>query len=222
VLHNDVSVRLVRPERQRDDCREWISHTEETPENSARLNGVQLWVALPESARNTPPSFTNVEQVPKVEVQGGIIQVFAGSKNEAASPVTYYSEIIGLDLQVHAGSELEFDLDQGYEHALLVLSGDCSFEKTELEEHMLYYLGSSRSSLSLASRSGSRVLLIGGLPFPETILMWWNFVARTSEEIAQARADWEAGRRFGQVPGDHLLRLAAPDLLRFARPNPAS
>ncbi len=64
--------------------------------------------------------------------------------------------------------------------------------------------------------------MIGGPPFPETILMWWNFVARTSEEIAQARADWEAQRRFGQVAGEHGPRLPAPDLLRFAWPNPAS
>lgn len=58
--------------------------------------------------------------------------------------------------------------------------------------------------------------------------MWWNFVARTPEEIAQARADWEltrlesVGSRFGVVPGDYGAMLAAPDLVRFARPNPAS
>jgi hypothetical protein len=200
-----------------------ISHTEETPgKNSSRLNGVQLWVALPENDRNIAPSFTNVEQVPTLEAQGGIVQVFAGSKYGATSPAFYYSEIVGLDIQVHAGSELELDLDQGHEHAVLVLSGDCSFEKTVLEERVLYYLGSSRSSLTLTSRSGSRVLLIGGPPFPETILMWWNFVARAPEEIAQARADWEAYRRFGQVVGEHAPRLKAPDLVRFARPNPAS
>jgi hypothetical protein len=157
-----------------------------------------------------------------MEARGGLIQVFAGTKNGATSPAPYYSEIIGLDVQVHADSELEFDLDPKYEHALLVLGGDCRFEKTELEERMLYYLGSTRSSLSFTSRSGSRVILIGGPPFPETILMWWNFVGRTPEEIAQARADWEAQRRFGQVVGEHAPRLAAPELVRFARPNPAS
>lgn len=226
VLHNDSlgSEAVVRPGGVNVmTAGNGISHSEETPQkNSGRLNGVQLWVALPESARNTAPSFTSIEQVPVVEARGGILKVFAGAKNGAASPAPYYSAIIGLDVQVHAGSELEFDLDPEYEHALLVLGGDCSFEKNELEERMLYDLGSSRSSLSLASRSGGRVLLIGGPPFPETILMWWNFVARAPEEIAQARADWEAYRRFGQVVGTHAPRLAAPDLAHFARPNPAS
>ena len=200
-----------------------ISHSEETPEkNSGRLNGVQLWVALPESARHMAPSFTHVEQVPRADTRAGILQVFVGAKNGAASPAPCYSEIVGLDIQVHAASELELDLDREYEHALLVLGGDCSFEKNKLEERMLYYLGSSRSSLSLTSRSGSRVLLIGGPPFPEKVLMWWNFVARTPDEIAQARADWESERRFGQVVGRHAPRLTAPDLVRFAQPNPAS
>jgi hypothetical protein len=66
------------------------------------------------------------------------------------------------------------------------------------------------------------VLLIGGPPFPETILMWWNFVARTPEEITRARADWEEQRRFGEVKAYDGPRLSAPTLTRFARPNPVS
>jgi len=52
--------------------------------------------------------------------------------------------------------------------------------------------------------------------------MWWNFVARTPEEIAQARTDWEERRRFGEVVAYAGPRLAAPDLARLARPNPIS
>ena len=92
----------------------------------------------------------------------------------------------------------------------------------KFHERVLYYLGANRSSACFASRSGSRLLLIGGPPFPETILMWWNFVARTPGEIADARADWEERRRFGDVTGYPGPRLAAPSLVRFASPNPAS
>ena len=56
------------------------------------------------------------------------------------------------------------------------------------------------------------MLLIGGEPFAEEVRLWWNFVARTPEEIAQARADWEAGQRFGTVSGYPGDRLAAPEL----------
>jgi len=91
-----------------------------------------------------------------------------------------------------------------------------------LQERVLYYLGANRSEAAFTSRSGGRLLAIGGPPFPETILMWWNFVARTPQEIADARTDWEAGRRFGDVSGYSGARLAAPSLLKFASPNPAS
>jgi hypothetical protein len=138
------------------------------------------------------------------------------------SPGRHFSDLIGADVQVHSGAALKIELNAAYEHALLMLSGDCAIDNQPLDERMLYYLGTHRSSASFSSRAGGRVLLIGGLPFPETILMWWNFVARTPEEIAQARTDWEEHRRFGDVRGSHGPRLRAPDLVRLARPNPMS
>ena len=105
---------------------------------------------------------------------------------------------------------------------MLVLSGDCSLDGQPLRERVLYYLGTQRTDASFASATGARVLLIGGPPFSETILMWWNFVARTPEEIRDARDDWESGRRFGEVRAYKGQRLHAPELVRLARPNPVS
>jgi hypothetical protein len=87
---------------------------------------------------------------------------------------------------------------------------------------VLYYTGTTRSDVAIFSRNGGRLLLIGGPPFAEKILMWWNFVARTQEEIAQARTDWEEGQRFGEVTTYKGRKLSAPSLVRFARPNPVS
>src|SRR3990172_1120859 len=115
VLHNDSlgSEAIVRPGGVNVmTAGNGISHTEETPgTNSGRLSGVQLWVALPSSARHAAPTFTNVERVPIVDTRGGVVQVFAGAINGAASPAPYFSDIVGLDLQIHAESEFELDLD---------------------------------------------------------------------------------------------------------------
>lgn len=199
-----------------------IAHAEQTPrEHTGRLNGVQLWTALPETDRHGSPGFAHVEEVPAIERPGGIAQVFAGSLEGARVPAPYYSPLLGADLRVHPRQRLEIPLDPAFEHAVLVMSGDCALDGEPLADRVLYYLGTTRTDASFSSRDGARVLMIGGRPFPETILMWWNFVARTPEEIAQARADWEAHRRFGDVAYDGP-RLAAPDLARIARPNPVS
>ena len=92
----------------------------------------------------------------------------------------------------------------------------------QLPADALHYLGTQRAEATFASKAGARVLLVGGPPFPEKILMWWNFVARTPEEIVEARADWEGRRRFGEVTRYAGPRLEAPALARLARANPVS
>ena len=200
-----------------------IAHAEQTPrDNSGRLDGVQLWIALPEEHRAVAAHFDHVSQTPTIESAGGRVRVFAGALQGATSGASHYSRLLGADLQIYPREPLEVPLDTTYEHAVLIMNGDCTLDGEPLEARFLYYLGTQRSSATFSSLSGARVLLIGGPPFGETILMWWNFVARTSEEIAQARADWEERRRFGEVRGYAGPRLSAPTLTRFARANPVS
>jgi redox-sensitive bicupin YhaK (pirin superfamily) len=200
-----------------------IAHAEQTPRsNTGLLNGVQLWVALPDAARNGPADFQHVPEVPDVYLHGGFARVFAGSLNNIVSPAIHHSRLVGAELHVHPGERLAFAIDRAFEHAALLLDGDATAEQTVLLPNVLYYFGTGRSAVAIETANGARVLWIGGPPFGERILMWWNFVARTPEEIARARADWEAGARFGQVRGYDGLPLQAPPLARFAQPNPVS
>ena len=123
---------------------------------------------------------------------------------------------------MHAGGRVAVPLRPEFEHAALVLQGDGSIDGRPLTVGRLHYLGIHRSGAEFASAAGGRLLLIGGAPFGETVLMWWNFVGRTPAEIAQARADWEARDRFGEVKAYRGERLRAPELVRFARGEPGS
>lgn len=200
-----------------------IAHAEETPRhNTGILNGVQLWVALPDAQRKGRAAFQAIERVPSAELPGGIAQVFAGTLAGVASPARHFSEIVGADLAIHPGHELQLPLAAAHEHAVLLLDGDATIEGQPIEGRNLCYLGASRSQIAFRSRKGARVLLVGGPPFPESILMWWNFVARTPEEITAARTSWENRERFGEVHAYRGPRLSAPPLLRLAQPNPAS
>lgn len=200
-----------------------IAHTEETPpDNSGRLSGVQLWAALPGKTREMAPEFESIAKVPEVELTGGVARVFAGGLGAVTSPARHFSTILGAEVAVRSGQSVEFDLQRDFEHAVLVLDGDGSLDGRELEPAKLHYLTPGRTSAEFRSRAGGRLLLIGGKPFGETVLMWWNFVGRTPEEIAQARADWEERRRFGEVSAYRGPRLRAPELMRLAVPNPGS
>lgn len=200
-----------------------IAHAERTPvDNTGRLNGVQLWTALPDRDRHGDAEFQHLSEVPVVDFSGGIARVFSGTLGDTTSPAQHFSDLVGADLQVHRDGILTFPLRPEHEHAMLILDGVAALNGEPLQPDTLYYLGTRRDELAISSTTGSRVLLIGGRPFDETILMWWNFVARTPEEIRLAREDWEAHRRFGDVPAYQGQRIPAPDLLRLATPNPVS
>jgi redox-sensitive bicupin YhaK (pirin superfamily) len=200
-----------------------IAHAEWTPdEHGGRLSGVQLWVALPAEHRAAAPAFEHVATAPVAELRGGRAHVFAGALAGIASPARYFTPLVGAELVLDPGRTLTLPLEAAHEHGLLVLTGDVALEGQPLAARALWYLGVGRTSLDLRSEAGARLLLLGGPPFPETILMWWNFVARTPEEIAEAHADWEQHRRFGELRRYPGPRLTAPPLQRLARPNPMS
>jgi redox-sensitive bicupin YhaK (pirin superfamily) len=197
-----------------------IAHSEETPpRNVGRLRGIQLWVALPEASRDIRPAFHQHRALPALEVEGGRATILLGELNGVHSPATTFSPIVGADVSGEPERRLVLPLASGFEHALVPLHGTCSLDGQPLSIDTLYYLGAGRRELTLFSGPQPvRALLLGGAPFGETILMWWNFVARTTEEIVTAREDWEAGRRFGEVGAYSGRRLAAPPFV--ARPVP--
>jgi quercetin 2,3-dioxygenase len=200
-----------------------IAHSEETPKtNSGTLNGVQLWVALPDHQRDIPPVFEHHAMMPVLDVAGGTVTLIAGTLLAESSPAKMFSPIIGADIAFHQKQPMLLPLKADFEHALFVLQGDVLLQERPIEAATLHYLGTGREQLLIAGTVDARVLLIGGEPFGEPIVMWWNFVARTQNEIEQARADWMQHQRFGEVKGYIGSRLPAPDLAKFAPANPGS
>ena len=134
------------------------------------------------------------------------------------------ADILGVDAEVHRGETLTLEARPEREHGVMLLGGDAEFDGRPLAADAIHYLGDGRSELAFRSAGGARLLLLGGEPFGEPIVMWWNFVAGSHEEIAAAREEWEQGsERFGEVRAYDGPRIPAPALLhRLAAPNPAS
>ncbi|MGB3740984.1 MAG: pirin family protein [Castellaniella sp.] len=217
ILHNDSlgSECLVRPgQLNLMTAGRGISHTEQTPSaHSGQLHGLQLWVALPDAHRQCEPHFDHYTDLPVLEPGGGRIHIFTGQLAGADANTRTYSPMVGAELNISAHSTLQLPLDPTWEHALVVISGEISLEGQSLAPGSLHYLGTQRHGLELVCRTATRAVLIGGAPFGETIMIWWNFVGRTLDDIRQARTDWENRQRFGEVAAYHGQRLPAPELV---------
>src|SRR5262249_44433579 len=153
---------------------------------------------------------------------GGTMTLITGTLLGHSSPARTFTPIIGAEIALREQQPITVPLQPQFEHALFVLQGDVLLEGWPIGGGTLHYLGTDRDELHLTGTDNSRILMIGGEPFSERILMWWNFVARTQEEIAQAREDWVHHRRFGEVKAYRGSRLPAPDLAHTVPANPAS
>ena len=222
VLHRDSlgSEQMIRPgQLNLMTAGRGIAHAEESPaERDPLLHGVQLWVALPDRSRFAEPGFEHHAELPAARAGGFEITVLLGSLAGAASPAATFSPIVGAQLAATsdvAGSAVA--LDPSFEHVVFLTAGAARAAATDLGPGSLLYLPPGRAEVTLAAAAGTVAMLLGGVPLGERLLMWWNFVARTPQEIEAAVAGWQDGE-FGQVGGYAGAPLAAPplrpDLLR--------
>jgi redox-sensitive bicupin YhaK (pirin superfamily) len=210
-----------------------ISHSEVSTAATTELHGVQLWVALPDGARHGDPAFAHYAP-PAVTGDGWEARVFLGSLLGSASPVATASPLLGAEILLTPGAALSIDVDATYEHGVLVDRGSVAIAGEEVGWAALGYAAPGRASLDLvAGPDGARLVLLGGPPFGEQIVMWWNFVGRTHEEVVAFRQEWQdqlvrdgalvrdsqevAAGRFGVVVGDHLPPIPAPEMPQGVR-----
>lgn len=220
VLHRDSlgSLQLIRPGGLNlMTAGRGISHSEESAasptDRSPALHGVQLWVALPGSDRGVEPRFEHHADLPVLDRDGAAATVFLGELGGVASPAIVHSPLVGAEVVLSPGADARLPLRPEWEHAVLVLSGEADVDGEPLGRGPLLYLGCGRTALPLRAGEPARVLLLGGEPFEERIVMWWNFVGRDHDEVVAARADWAAGAsRFGTVRGYAGDPLPAPAL----------
>ena len=189
-----------------------VAHSEETTGHyRGQLHGVQLWVAQPEGTRHGAAAFEHHAELPRVELEHGVGTVLVGSFTGATSPVRHDSPLVGVDGALRPGRSA-WPLEPAFEYALVVLDGQALVQGQRVRPGQLAYLGRGRDQVELSVLGPARVLLLGGEPFPEPILMWWNFVARTREEIVTAAGQWRSeDPRFGRVASP-LARLRLPPL----------
>ncbi|MFV0493546.1 pirin family protein [Mycobacterium sp.] len=192
-----------------------ICHSEVSTDGRT-LHGVQLWVALPDSDRDTGRDFVHYRPRP-TRLSGGQARVFLGELAGSRAPVSTFTPLLGAQLDLDAGASLDLDIDATFEHGVLCDDGAARLDGIDLAEGELGYQGPGHSVLRLHNpgERAARVLLLGGTPFGERLVMWWNFVGHSHDELVEFRRLWQdADDRFGSVAGyrGSLARLPAPPM----------
>lgn len=192
-----------------------ISHAEISPTDKAsKLHAAQLWIALPDSHRHMDAQFKHYPTLPIVQKEQFDATILVGTSLGVTSPVSVFTPLVAVDLVAKKSGAFEFELDAQFEHGMTVLEGSASINGESLEAGTLLYFPPGHSSVTINCDVMTRILVVGGEPFKEDILVWWNFVARTQEEVEQAHQDWIAkSPRFGFISDSTVgERLTAPSL----------
>jgi redox-sensitive bicupin YhaK (pirin superfamily) len=212
ILHRDSlgSEQLIRPgQLNLMTAGHGVSHAEETsPGAPASLHGIQLWVAQPERTRHGEPDFEHHDSLPMFELPNAVATVIVGDFAGSISPARRDTDHAGVDLALRPGPTL-VPLRRDYEYAIVVLEGAVAIGDQAITPGNLAYLGEHRAELALSATAPTRLILLGGVPFESPILMWWNFVGRTQDEIDAATESWQQDDgQFGRVASG-LSRIPA-------------
>ena len=179
-----------------------IAHSEVSLPVTTTLHGVQLWVVLPQQDADGAGGFQHFVPAP-VTVGEATVRVFLGSLAGTDSPVRTATPLLGAEVLLPANTTWHVPVRETFEHAVLVDTGAVRFCGRPADRGALAIREPGAGSLTIeAGPQEVRLLLLGGEPFPDEVIMWWNFIGRSTEEIRAQRADWMArSDRFGTVAG---------------------
>ena len=181
-----------------------IAHSEESAAGRPpMLHGLQLWIALPEPGRHGEPCFAHHADLPVVRDGAASVTVAIGEYRGERSPAEVFSPLAGYEVAVPGGDDFVLPVREDFEHGVIAVDGSAVVGGALIAPGLLAHLPAGMSEITMSPAGGRRLarfFVIGGVPFGERLLMWWNFVARSAEEITQAREDWVAGR-LGAVSG---------------------
>lgn len=188
-----------------------IAHSELSSTTAGTMHGVQLWTVLPESARDGAAYFDHYNDLPVFSKEKLDIRLFVGELLGHTSPARTFSEMVGAEIDVPAGIVAQLPINESYEYGLLVVAGDLKVNDEQVPVEYLYYQPLGSEEFKIESTGGAKFVLLGGVPFGEEIVMWWNFIGRSHEEIEEMRIDWESqSNRFPGFEDQVHGRIPAP------------
>jgi len=189
-----------------------IAHSEQSLESKSIMHGVQLWIALPDETRHQAPFFEHFSELPTSNNDGESLRVFVGEYQGLKSEAKIFSEMVGAEFKT-SNNSTKLELDVEFEYGVLNVGKSFEINGQILEFGELAYIPTGNKEAAISSSQDKHFLLLGGKPFGEKILMWWNFIGRTHEEIVAARELWNShDEEIPDFDDEIKVRIPAPEL----------
>lgn len=177
-------------------------HSEAFTRKGGTLEMVQLWVNLPAKDKNATPGYQSLldRDIPSVELPDGAgsLRVLAGAYDGHRGPAQTFTPIDLWDVRLREGGSASLSMPEGYTAAVVVLKGTVAINGATAGEAQFALLDRSGGDITLEASSDASVLILGGTPIDEPVVMQGPFVMNTNDEIRQAMADFRSGR-FGAI-----------------------
>lgn len=170
-------------------------------ENGGRVHGFQIWVNLPARLKMTRPRYQEVpaSRIPEAKSDDGRakVRVIAGEALGARAVIDTHTPIVFQDWTLESGADLTLPLPPEHQTLVYVFGGAVRAGDRDVRDGELALLGPGRTA-RFRGAGRSRFLLLAGVPIGEPLARYGPFVMNTEEELAQAFADYRAGR-LGQI-----------------------
>jgi len=162
---------------------------------------VQLWVNLPAKDKMSTPKYQAIENsnIPKIKVDGGIVEVIAGSYQDHQGAASTFTPVNMLNAKLTSGGSATFSFPSNHNTCILVIEGEVILNDTEDVplDHLALFKNEGES-FTMKATQNSIVLILSGEPINEPIAAHGPFVMNTREQIMEAFQDYELGK-FGEL-----------------------
>ena len=173
-----------------------ITHSErfeQARREGGAMHAIQSWVALPNGEEEAAPAFAHHEGADlPVHHDGGVwLRLLAGEAFGLRAAVKTHSPLFYAHVALESGACIALPHEYA-ERAAFVISGAAEADGRAIAATQMAVF-SSGAQARVQATAPSVLMLLGGAPVGERFIEW-NFVSSSKERIAQAKADWRAGR----------------------------
>jgi redox-sensitive bicupin YhaK (pirin superfamily) len=173
--------------------------------NGTDISVVQFWINLPSQHKCDNPFYLSLsDHVVSKQIlkhNTGWIKVLLGKYENAVAKIPGYSKQFLFHVHLEAGKQFLTITENGLECAAFLPKDHAVINDTEFEAAELIVFDSEGETTEIYNNSeaGIDVLLFGGEPYTERMILDGTFVMNTPHEITQAYNDYYDGK-YGEIP----------------------